>query len=274
MNMKNSFSLIVFFLFLLSCSISRNNDKLNNKVIVKLLNTEINIPEHDQVRCIDTIFFEIQNNSQFDYYLATPDSSFIFYSGNDDFGEDYGRIECAGIEFFDEDSLLLTVNASYGFSPDIDHRPTLFRRDIIEIPAFSTKKVKLFLKFPNCVADMEPLYQFVHRLKYTKNVNIIFKPNVDLTKLYLRENKIVLKKNQKILKTYFEFQRPVNIKCRWDGSGSVFRDRKSSLSYKRWSDFVQSIKKGDINYLVSRSKDSIDIIIKNYEVPEEEDNEV
>ena len=204
-----------YFLFLLGLIIiSYNCNSLKTKNIkkeidVQILNSIIKLPLNDQTICMDTLIFEISNNSNFEYIFDITDTT-GFYFFMESTKEDSNLDPCGGfgIGFIDGKGKNIDCNGNSVYHPEgFDN--VVIKEVVYQLLPKKSIIIKVPLVFPSKLIYGNYI-QEISDLKHTKNVEIFFRPeNGYLKNILIEKNEFKLKKNQRIMNISQSFVLPV-----------------------------------------------------------------
>lgn len=208
-------------IFLLSITItackSKELDSSSKNIIISLLNDSIIIPSSDSIDCIDTLFFHFNNQTNYEFIFAIPETGIKFNSSMFDidsitFYSD--PFQGVAARFLDGENNVLPIEGVSVFNHTaLDTIVSFFPiDDVITIDPKSELIFKMLLKFPSLVFHHQ-YKQYVNDLGDAKYIELLFMPEYNLFPLYVKENDIKFDRNTKILKTRIKFKVPVAIGC-------------------------------------------------------------
>lgn len=188
-----------------------------DSVTVSILNDYVNIPAHDSIACVDTIFILVENNTTHNYIFAFEDSEIMFYDHqiSNDFDFISDPFEGMAIKFLDKESSGIRTDASSGYDPEAFDNVSDFtpKANIKTIKPNESLTLKAVLEFPNSNIH-GTLRQEVNNLKQATKIELIFAPPKRKSKGYLMNNQIVLGNMDRLLDTNEKFIIDVRISCR------------------------------------------------------------
>jgi len=204
---------ITLFQFL-NCSLKLQKNAVQRDISIQLLNDKLYLPKEDNISCSDTVYFEISNNSKYEYLFDNSDNLGFTFLANSPLDEDYiDPFNGFGLTFIDSNGNYLHSEGNFGYYPEGFENYKEPENPFHVLEQHEQIIIKVPLVFPSTL-DYGNYIQTIPDLESTKKVEIFFRPiNGYLKNVLLANGQMELSDNQKIMDVTSRFYLPVEFSC-------------------------------------------------------------
>ena len=202
------------YLIIIICSCATlKPSNIKKDILIYILNEKVKLPLNDQTACSDTILFQIFNNSKYEYFFDIVDTTGFFFlnekSKEGDFIDPFGGF---GIGFLDKNGNHLKSDGNNVFYPE-GFDDVVIKEVVYKLLPQKSITIKVPLIFPSKL-DFGNYIQRIPSIHQTSSVEILFRPeNGYLKNILLKNGKLKLNRNQKVMNISKYFVLPVEFEC-------------------------------------------------------------